>query len=357
MRFVKVIDRLLSYFIYYSGILSLIERINRQLKRVPIITYHSISRVIRERGKYQSCLELLGMTVPLSTFCRQLSYIAENYQVIGLEDFVSFCRDNRRLPPNPVVISFDDGFLDNYELVYPELKRYGFKATFFIIGNTQAQPGLIWHHLLYHILDQASGERFVAKIPGVIDFQTNKLDNVSKTRVARLLRDYFISLPQDAKMTHLSSLCEANMIRTPKPHTDIYMTSSQLETLADEGNVLGAHSMNHDSMASLPDVQERKEINESKKVIDGISRTAFVPFSYPFGTRESFDRETQAALKKNGISCAVTTIEGLNGRSCDLFALKRIEVGNFDRAQFAVHLSGIVGDIKSFVRRIMGNKR
>ena len=55
----------------------------------------------------------------------------------------------------------------------------------------------------------------------------------------------------------------------------------------------------------------------------------FIPFSYPYGTQDSYDRETKELVKNSGMGCAVTTIEGLNNFGSDPFELKRIEIGNF----------------------------
>jgi peptidoglycan/xylan/chitin deacetylase (PgdA/CDA1 family) len=71
----------------------------------------------------------------------QLAYLkSENYQFITAQNLLDFYVDNKPLPPNPIFLTFDDGYVNNLELAYPILKKNGAKATIFIptffVGKT-----------------------------------------------------------------------------------------------------------------------------------------------------------------------------------------------------------------------------
>jgi peptidoglycan/xylan/chitin deacetylase (PgdA/CDA1 family) len=73
-------------------------------------------------------------------FRQQMSYLKENgYSTISFEEFLSYQRGRKRLPPNPVILSFDDGYTSVYERAYPILKEYKFSATIFITTDTQSK--------------------------------------------------------------------------------------------------------------------------------------------------------------------------------------------------------------------------
>jgi peptidoglycan/xylan/chitin deacetylase (PgdA/CDA1 family) len=74
------------------------------------------------------------LTVSTELFGRQMEYLSKKgYRSISLGDLVDFhLTPARRMPPRPVVITFDDGFQDNYLFAFPILRRLQFRATFFL---------------------------------------------------------------------------------------------------------------------------------------------------------------------------------------------------------------------------------
>jgi peptidoglycan/xylan/chitin deacetylase (PgdA/CDA1 family) len=76
------------------------------------------------------------LTVSALTFERQMGFFKRHhYNVLPLEELAVFIKEKKRIPPNAVVITFDDGYKDNYIYAFPILKKYNFPATIFIIVN------------------------------------------------------------------------------------------------------------------------------------------------------------------------------------------------------------------------------
>lgn len=72
-------------------------------------------------------------TVRPEEFERQMAYLQKhNFNVIKLADLGSLLESKRKIQPKTVVLTFDDGYRDNYETAWPILKRYGLAATFFV---------------------------------------------------------------------------------------------------------------------------------------------------------------------------------------------------------------------------------
>ncbi len=64
---------------------------------------------------------------------------AEGYRALSLSEFLAVARGEQPRPSKAVLITFDDGYQNNLQYVYPLLQQTGFKATFFIIGNTLSE--------------------------------------------------------------------------------------------------------------------------------------------------------------------------------------------------------------------------
>jgi peptidoglycan/xylan/chitin deacetylase (PgdA/CDA1 family) len=96
---------------------------------VPILMYHHVAVPPPDTDYIRR-----DLSVSPANFEAQLRYLIENgHQPITLSDLIVHLQVGQPLPSKPVIITFDDGFKDQYTNAYPLLKRYGFVATFFII--------------------------------------------------------------------------------------------------------------------------------------------------------------------------------------------------------------------------------
>lgn len=109
--------------------------------RVPILMYHHIARPPAHVDRYRR-----DLSVPPALFEQHLAYLkARGYQTISFYDLIYHLTLGWPLPKKPVILTFDDGYRDNYENAFPLLKKYGFTATFFVITElaTRASAGMI----------------------------------------------------------------------------------------------------------------------------------------------------------------------------------------------------------------------
>lgn len=94
---------------------------------VPIIMYHSMLKEAARTGPY---------VVTPDSFESDLQYLTENgYTTIVMQDLIDYVYDNQPLPPKPVMLTFDDGFYNNYLYAFPLLKKYNCKMVLSPIGR------------------------------------------------------------------------------------------------------------------------------------------------------------------------------------------------------------------------------
>ncbi len=114
--------------------------------RVPILMYHYISTPPRNADRIRRDLSL-----PPELFREHLEYLASHgYHTITLEELALHLLEGRPLPPKPIVLTFDDGYRDNYENAFPLLREYHFKGVFFVITDfvTKGSPQyMTWNQL------------------------------------------------------------------------------------------------------------------------------------------------------------------------------------------------------------------
>ncbi|MFA4889126.1 MAG: polysaccharide deacetylase family protein [Candidatus Omnitrophota bacterium] len=98
---------------------------------VPILMYHSVCPNPDPQNKLALSPEVFEL---------QMSFLKEYNKVITLEELAASIRENKPIPANAVVITFDDGYADNYRYAFPVLKKYNFSAAIFLIVNEVGRP-------------------------------------------------------------------------------------------------------------------------------------------------------------------------------------------------------------------------
>jgi peptidoglycan/xylan/chitin deacetylase (PgdA/CDA1 family) len=111
--------------------------------KVPILVYHHIKLALEgSRG-------LRRMTVTAEVFDQQMKFLQDaGYHAITFADLADYFEQGRELPTLPVIISFDDGWVTQYENALPSLSKYHFPATFFVVTDYIGHRGFIsWPQL------------------------------------------------------------------------------------------------------------------------------------------------------------------------------------------------------------------
>lgn len=112
-----------------AGVFAYHEKVTALLHSVPVLLYH---RVGTEKD---------DLTIPVSRFQADMDFlVSEGYHSLSLDEIKQHVKDPLQgLPEKPVIISFDDGYLDNYTNAFPVLQQHGLKGVFFIITGMMGQ--------------------------------------------------------------------------------------------------------------------------------------------------------------------------------------------------------------------------
>lgn len=99
--------------------------------KVPILMYHYLSTPPEDADIYR-----VDLSVSPESFREQLSFLKENgYSTVDLYDLSRAITNQAELPEKPIILTFDDGYIDNYEYAFPLLREFDYKATFFIVTD------------------------------------------------------------------------------------------------------------------------------------------------------------------------------------------------------------------------------
>ena len=137
--------------------------------KIAVLCYHNIGTP-EEKSNFPSEEE---WTIDVSNFEEHLKMLKNNnYKTLKLEEFYNWKQGKNKLPYKSVLITFDDGFLSNYEYAFPLLKKYNMNATVFLIGNYIPDTNEKWNGNLKTYMSKKTIEKVAEEYPN-IDFASH----------------------------------------------------------------------------------------------------------------------------------------------------------------------------------------
>ncbi len=296
--------------------------------------YHRVVRDYEEDG--------FGCSVVSATqknFEGQMKFLAEeDHNVISLEDFVERMGNGKKLPKNSIVITFDDGYKDNFFYAYPILKKYKLPATFFLTTGFLDNKTVPWWDKLIYLVKNSQKEEFSLDGFGKISIRNNL---EKKNVIKKLWTNMRVSNGERGE--YMEKISEELKVELPKKFGEnLLLSREDIKKMSREGMSFGAHTESHPILSQLPENSAKKEILDSKKKIEEELQREVNFFAYPNGRRGDFNPKIKRILKENGFKAAVSTIYGFNYPGQDLFELKRIGIHASDNlAIFQAKLLGL----------------
>jgi peptidoglycan/xylan/chitin deacetylase (PgdA/CDA1 family) len=258
--------------------------------------------------------------VPVDVFKSQMDYLASNFNIFSLEDGLERLI-KKDVPDNAIVITFDDGYRDNYTDAFPILKNLSIPATIFLATDAIGTQRTLWHDIVF----SAFRETRVNLLKGFgNNSATYRLNTVEEKLFAQGKILNFIRSQKDSERLRLiDSLLEELKVMDRKEAPRLMLSWEEARVMRNGGISFGSHTVTHPVLSKLSLDQVQHEIQESKKVIEESLSIAVRTFAYPNGKENDFNQSIKALLREAGYTCALTTQFGTNECGQDLFELRR----------------------------------
>lgn len=288
-----LIKEALSILFMILGGIWLLKLMYRKEEVLIVLNYHNFSKYNNYKIKRGNILE----TGYASNFEKQIQFLKRHFNFCYPEDF--FVEKGKR--GINLLITFDDGYKDNYDIAVPILNKFNVSAIFFIVTNFMENDNWLWHDKVRYLvcegfLDQTGAEAVLAKMNDgqAVDLSFFKYTN-----------DKFPTIP-------------------PKR---IMMNWAELQKLQQFGFRVGSHTSSHKILSFVDDDEQKKEIESSLMQLNEQLIHKNDLFAYPNGL---FNQNTLDLLRKNGIKYGFTTHLGVNNKSQDTLQIRRIGINAAD---------------------------
>ena len=304
-------------------------------KRLIILIYHGVIRTPLKVADYCFLSE--------NKFEEQMIYLKNNFSVVSLSDAI-YKLKNRQVDRPIVVVTFDDGFLNNYEIAFPILKKYQIPATFFISTQLIDTDKTLWFCQLNHAISQTIKSSIVWK-----NERYSLISNSDKVSASIRLQEKLKTFHHSQLLLELNCLIDL-LIEKPfdsntLPHEFRMLTKKAIHEMSQSNLVeFGSHTHRHSILSLLSKYKQREEILTSTRIIEEITNNKCQFFSYPNGRIHDYNQETITLVQQYNFKAAVTTIPGDNCSKSDRYTLKRYGVSQnmgLDRFKILVNFDFI----------------
>ena len=283
----------------------------------------------------------------LDAFKMQLNYLEKNYKIITMESLIEFAKNDKSLPENPCLLTFDDGYKDHYTYVFPELKKRGFQGSFFPPAKGILEKKVLDVNKIHFILAKTENTNLLISDIKKLLKDCNKVENKKLHDFNYLWKKYAVAegfdtketifiksilqyvLPNTIRTKFCNFLFERYMDKDEKEFAlELYMSKEELKEIIHSKMYVGCHGYEHLWLNTLSKSSQLQEIEKGLNFLNKIGApTADWVMNYPYG---AYNSNTLEILKIKNCCIGLTTKRG----EAHLVKNKFFELPRFDTNDF-----------------------
>jgi len=319
-----------------TGITKVLEKLPQRSVLI-ILNYHRVGDAAEtpfDSGTFSATAAELDL---------QIRYFQSRFEMATLETALAML--NGEAPRRTsVLITFDDGYLDNYVLAFPILRKHGVQGAFFLPTGFIGEEKVPWWDAIAYMVKKCRKQSIHLDYPTPATFD---LENDGARRVSMQILHAFIQpeVKDSARfIAKLEEICE-----TPRPERSqerLFLNWDEAREMQDHGMTFGSHTHTHDILSKLSPQRQREEVCQSREILESELKQKIDTLAYPVGQRYCFSADTVEALKKTGYRAAFSFYGGLNRPGeTQPFDICRFSVGDqsYARLRLQTSLAAISG--------------
>jgi peptidoglycan/xylan/chitin deacetylase (PgdA/CDA1 family) len=298
---------------------------------VTILAYHRVVDVPNE-DQFPFDIELVSASV--IQFTQQMEYIKAHYQPITFATLLQYLDRGDKPPRGAAIVTFDDGFADNYHNAFPVLRRLDMPATIFLSTGYIDSQETFWYEKLSYAVMTTRANVVVTSTLGSLTIN-NKAASRRELIASVVLKLKLV--PDDVRLASLEDLYAQLLPGHKWPHDPRSgpVTWDQVKEMSANNIEFGSHSVTHPVLSRVTLDKLAFEVEHSKHRIESELQKPIQVIAYPVGGVEAFDDNVRAAVKKAGYRLGVSYVPGIERPDqWDAYALRRVHIERYVNAHF-----------------------
>ena len=234
---------MLAQFASQTGITRVLESLPRRASLL-ILNYHRIGdhrQTAYDPGLYSCTGE---------EFDWQVNWLKRRFPILNLHEAVDIVHGRAKPSRTSILLTFDDGYRDNYQEAFPVLRKHNVSATFFLPTFFVGGHSLPWWDEIAYMVKQAKGPRLKLAYPEAADFDLTVPNRL--TAVFEVLRVFKRATAVDTER-YLDELSAASGVKRPGEHSErCFMTWDEAREMQAAGMCFGSHTHTHEILGRIP---------------------------------------------------------------------------------------------------------
>jgi peptidoglycan/xylan/chitin deacetylase (PgdA/CDA1 family) len=325
----RIVRMLIAHGLHSAGVLHLLRLVLLRRKAI-VLMYH---RVLTEEQRARTASQQ-GLVVDRETFARQIAFLKRFFRVLTLDEFADHLATRTPFDGPCCLITFDDGWIDNFQNALPVLAEHNVPAVVFLPVNFVGRGRLFTREALTHLLvrtvqvcreEPERRKSFRALLaPLGLDRVLDVTDPDPLPAVRRALGVHrYASGPEFQGMVAAVSAELGLDGDDSLSDLDTFVDWSQVHAMAQRGVSFGGHGADHVVLTHVDAKVARCEVETSKRTLDARLRRPVRAFAYPNG---AWNAEIADAVKASGYQLAFTTEAGPVSCDDDPYSLRRVNI-------------------------------
>jgi peptidoglycan/xylan/chitin deacetylase (PgdA/CDA1 family) len=330
---------MLSGWLERTGVLNAALAVRPQAsQKLHVLAYHRVLE-IEDEDHFPCDPELISASP--AEFARQMEFVKHHFHPLGLSELLDIVERKQKLPPNSLLITFDDGHQDNYTQAYPILRGLGLPAAIFLSTGYIGGTGQFWFDRVATLAYYAPPGTLDA--PGLdapgLDAPLPLGDVASRRKAADEILRQAKRLPNARRLALLQALERQLAAHVPRNAAlpSAALSWDQVREMSAGGIEFGSHCVTHPIMSALDDETLHFELAHSRATIQAETGQRAEVIAYPVGREYAFDQRVAPLARDCGYRLGFSYVAGVNLLGAmDPFAIKRIEVERYIPFHFFV---------------------
>ncbi len=295
-----------------------------------VLNYHRIGNP--DDDLFNPCV----FSATAEEFNNQISHLKRHVLLVTLEEALGFADGTikERTRQCRVLLTFDDGYLDNYEIAYPILCSHGVQGVFFLATSLVGSCHIPWWDHIAYLMKTARARRFCLSYPAhlIVD-----IDRSGFTQSLRAVLSLYKRPDNSDSLRFIQQLQEETRGDDPPGSLRRFLNWDEAREMTSGGMMVGSHTHSHHVLSQLEPERQFEELTQSRSILN--QQLGFKPdvLAYPVGGRTSFSDQTQKAARDAGYRAAFSFYGGTNLQgSTSPYDVNRIGVDSQSLGRFKV---------------------
>ena len=303
----KAKKELLADVLFNSKLVNLFKRLPMRNKLI-IFNYH---RIRPTDPQFRTAFDDGVFTVDEDEFARQIKWLKHNTLILSEKDLIDHHGKSGFLAPRTstpsVVITFDNGYRDNYSIALPILKYFEVPAILFVTTQMITTRQLSWWDIIAYLIKR-SKKPFIALAGQKFFLQDQKQDAIIFYQQLMKQEQY-----EQTKylLSELSEVCDVALPDSAQQDQEI-LTWDEIREMTRHQVAIGSHTHTHRVLSTISLSSQKEEMILSKLIIEENIDRPVLTISYPVGEPWFITAETPGFAADSGYLLGFTTNTGVN---------------------------------------------